>query len=134
MLERIGVRETKNEDFKKLAYKYTAINRTDNQHINVLASIHSIGLQRSDYIQIDNKLIFDMHKNPGKLHVKESDELIKLKANNDLEEKDPVYIRYVGRKEVDNKRHMFLVHKALFQANKIDGLLDNEIIWSGTLF
>lgn len=36
MLERIGVRETKNEDFKKLAYKYTAINRSDNQHINVL--------------------------------------------------------------------------------------------------
>lgn len=44
MLERIGLRETKNEDFKKLAYKYTAINRTDNQHINVLHSIHSIGL------------------------------------------------------------------------------------------
>lgn len=77
MLEKIGLRETKNEDFKKLAYKYTAINRTDNQYINVLHSIHSIGLQRSDYIQIDNMLIFDMHKNPSRIHVKDSDEYLK---------------------------------------------------------
>lgn len=55
-----------------------------------------------------------MHKNPSKLHVKECDEITKQKANNDMEEKDPVYIRYVGRNEVDNKRHMFLEHKAMF--------------------
>ena len=63
---------------------------------------------------MDNKLIFDMHKNPSRIHIKEGDETIKQKANNDNEEKDPVYIRYVGRKEVDKKRHMFLEHKALF--------------------
>ena len=55
-----------------------------------------------------------MHKNPSRIHIKEGDETIKQKANNDNEEKDPVYIRYVGRKEVDKKRHMFLEHKALF--------------------
>ena len=29
-MERMGLRDTKNDEFKKLAYKYTAINKSDN--------------------------------------------------------------------------------------------------------
>lgn len=115
-MEEMGLRETKNEDFKKLAFKYTTINKRDSQVISVLGSIHSIGLQRSDYLQIDNKLIYDMHQNPNKLHEDNEVEDKQQATINRDEEKDPVYLRYVDRREVNRKRHMFLILKAQFQA------------------
>jgi len=35
LLESMGLRETKNEKYKKQAYKYTAINKSENQQVNV---------------------------------------------------------------------------------------------------
>ena len=62
----MGLRETKKEEYKKQAYKYTAINKSEDVSINVLQSIFSMGLQRSQYLEVDNKLMFDLHQNPEK--------------------------------------------------------------------
>ena len=66
-LESMGLRETKKAQYKKQVYKYTAINKSENQQVNVQQSIYSHGLQRSEYLQIDNKLMFELHSQPSKM-------------------------------------------------------------------
>ena len=45
-MERMGLRDTNNDEYKKPSYKYTAINTQDNQKtdIDVLKSIYSLGI------------------------------------------------------------------------------------------
>jgi hypothetical protein len=53
-----------------------------------------------------------MHQNPNKLHEDNEVEDKQQATINRDEEKDPVYLRYVDRREVNRKRHMFLILKA----------------------
>ena len=61
VLNKIGIRSntsvTTNE---KLTFKYSAINEKEMKEISIYESIYTMGLQRSNYLQIDNELMHDL--------------------------------------------------------------------------
>lgn len=60
-LEQMGIRyETQNKDYQKLKFKYQALNQKT-QPIQFHESIYSMGLQRSNYLQIDCEKVYHLH-------------------------------------------------------------------------
>ena len=43
-----------------LTFKYSAINEKEMKEISIYESIYTMGLQRSNYLQIDNELMHDL--------------------------------------------------------------------------
>ena len=63
-LERMGFMETQDKKLQKLTFKYEAVNKKMQKEINVHTSFFTKGVQRSNYLMIDNELMEDLHKNP----------------------------------------------------------------------
>ena len=72
MMEKLGLKEGKSSTFK-----YTAINKKLKNNISIHDSLHSNGVQRSSYLQIDDDMMYNIHLNPGKL----------IKMNQNMREK-----------------------------------------------
>ena len=66
-LEKMGLKGTLNKEYQKLTFKYSIINKKERNNINVADSVHTMGVQRSNYLQIDTKLMADLHHNPHKV-------------------------------------------------------------------
>ena len=66
MLEKLGLRESLEQDESKLAFKHSAINKREINTIQIADSLHSKSVQRSNFLKIDNELIKEIHKNPEK--------------------------------------------------------------------
>jgi hypothetical protein len=68
-MEKMGFRETQNKDFEKLTFKYSAIDQKENKlNFKISDSVFSMGLQRSDYLSIDNDLMYSLHLHPNKVN------------------------------------------------------------------
>ena len=67
-LEKMGVRESQDQNNnEKLFVKHKAVNERDANFVNVIDTLHKNGVQRSDYIQVDTDLMYEIHKEPQKL-------------------------------------------------------------------
>ena len=66
-MEKMGFRETQNKDYQKFTFKYSAINLRQTSNFRISDSIFSMGLQRSNYLSIDNDLMHSLHLNPHKV-------------------------------------------------------------------
>lgn len=67
VLELLGLRDTKIKSSKHLSFKYKAVSLKEKDMIRIDDSIHTMGLQRSNYLQIDNELMHNLHENPHKV-------------------------------------------------------------------
>ena len=67
MLEKLGIRESLEDDAAKLAFKHHAINKRETNNIQIADSIHSKSVQRSNFLKIDNELMQEIHRNPEKV-------------------------------------------------------------------
>lgn len=66
-LERLGLREPLDKEDAKLTLKHQAVNMRSANGINILHSLHANAVQRSDYLQVDHDLTYDIHLDPKKL-------------------------------------------------------------------
>lgn len=66
MLEKLGFKEGPNSE-KKLTFRHSAINKKQENHINIGDSLHAKGVQRSQYLQIDDDMMQEIENNPVKV-------------------------------------------------------------------
>lgn len=66
MLEKLGFKEGPNSE-KKLTFRHSIINKKQENHINIGDSLHTKGVQRSQYLQIDDDMMQEIENNPVKV-------------------------------------------------------------------
>ena len=66
-MEKLGIKETLNKDFMKLTFKYQVINQKERKNFRIIDSVHTLGVQRSNYLQVDNMLMSSLHHHPNKV-------------------------------------------------------------------
>ena len=116
-LKRMGILDYGNQLIKR-----RPVNKIVRNHINVSDSIYANAVQRSDYLQVDQNLMYDIHKHPEKL---ERTNVNKKKMNLapwESEEDQPInmlFFKYCKADEVNEKRHIFCLFKATFEAKLI---------------
>ena len=116
----MGLRPTQNKELIKLIFKYQAINNEtmSDQSICIHKSFFSMDLQNSNYIQIDNDLMYHLHQNPEKVialtnlrknHI-EFDYLQEVDKIRHIT--DQVYFKYKSKKDVQDRRGACIQYKA----------------------
>ena len=90
-LEQMGLRETQDENIKKLTFKPQALHQRTHNSINILDSLHSLGVQSSNYIQIDNDLMYKIHLDPDKLaKMNQNSKKRPLSPGESLDDQNPI--------------------------------------------
>ena len=88
--------------------------------IRVHESVHSMGVQRSNYLQVDNELMADLHHNPHKVRAMTRSMKPKVKDRSgrviDPNEHifNQVYLKYCKPMDVRAKHQVFVNFKAKF--------------------
>ena len=99
-----------------------ALNKMKRNHINVFDSIYSNSVQRSDYLQVDQDLMYDIHLHPEKLAKTNKNIKQRKFAPGESAEDQPskqLFFKYCKADEVNRKRHIFCLFKATFEAKLI---------------
>ena len=50
-----------------MTFKYASVNEIEKNKIRIHDSVHTMGVQRSNFIQVDNATMADLHHNPHKI-------------------------------------------------------------------
>ena len=85
-----------------------------------------MGVQRSNYLQVDNELMANLHENPAKVRAMTQNKVAQRKDRNgrqfDLSKHlyNQVYIKYCRPQEVLEKRRAFIQFKASFLSKIFD--------------
>jgi len=109
LLEQLGLRDTRKKKFQKMTFKYAAVNEIEKNKIQICDSIHTMGVQRSNYLQVDSATMADLHHNPHKIRAMTANmkSTIKKKkgVNDDPEEQifNQVYLKYCKPDEIKMK-------------------------------
>ena len=107
----MGLKDTLNKEYKKLTFKYKIINQKERNMIKIADSIHTSGVQRSNYLQVDNQLMADLHHNPNKIRamangMKKSTKDKSGRVVNEYEEiYNSVYLKFCRDKDIFEQRH-----------------------------
>lgn len=78
----MGLRETLNPNFNKLTFKYSSVNQKERNMIKIHDSMFTMGVQRSNYLQVDNELMANLHENPAKVRAMTQNKVAQRKDRN----------------------------------------------------
>lgn len=106
-----------------MTFKYTSVNEIEKNKIKLHDSIHTMGVQRSNYLQVDNRTMADLHHNPHKIRAMTANMKPSIKNKTGVvdnpEEQifNQVYLKYCKPDDVRLKHQMVIRFKARFLAH-----------------
>lgn len=120
MKEKLGLQESQKRDDSKLTFRHTALNKRSVNTLQIADSIHSKGVQRSNFLKIDNELMQEIHQNPAKVKLMSKNvRPRKLAPGEILKEAGPantdqLFLKFCKTEDIGKQQQARLFFKAAF--------------------